>query len=271
MNGVIKVDWTEQLFARRNRAYGSYVLRRTQERSTGAGFALSLLMMIGITVVAPELHAWLAPPVSEADVRPTRTVDYGKLAPPPDIDPARTPPPPLPAAPPPQRATLAFQAPVVRPDDLVANELTITAYDSLLNTTRVISHKTQDGSLTNGFDVIEGGDGENPVELSVEREIGPDEFVVVEQEPRPVNYDELKKQVGYPPLARDAGIQGDVVVRILVSKDGRYEKHVVLRSRHELLTKAVEAQLNQLRFTPGIQAGKPIRVWVTIPFRFKLN
>ena len=61
-----------------------------------------------------------------------------------------------------------------------------------------------------------------------------------------------------------------MIVRVLVDKTGKYKKHVVLKDPHPILTKAVEKKLNMLQFTPGIQGGQPIKVWVTIPFDFKL-
>jgi len=52
---------------------------------------------------------------------------------------------------------------------------------------------------------------------------------------------------------------------------GVFVKHVVLKSPHKILTEAVEKELPNLEFTPGIHAGKPIKVWVTIPFDFRLQ
>jgi len=91
-------------------------------------------------------------------------------------------------------------------------------------------------------------------------------FVVVEREPVPINLDEIRRRIVYPPLAEEAGIQGKVIVRVLVGKDGKYRKHVILKSPHKILTEAVEKELPNLEFTPGMLAGKPVKVWVTIPF-----
>lgn len=99
----------------------------------------------------------------------------------------------------------------------------------------------------------------------------PTDFVAVEKEPQPLNYEEVRKRIGYPLLAKEAGIRGKVIVRVLVSKDGKYEKHIVLRSPHKMLTEAVERELPNLEFSPGIQAGKPVKVWVTTVFDFQLS
>ena len=113
------------------------------------------------------------------------------------------------------------------------------------------------------------GDGVAVVEAPKE-DPDPNQFVMVEKEPAPVNMEDIKKLIGYPPPAKEAEIEGKVVVRILVGADGKYVRHIIVKNPHPILTKAVEDKLPALSFTPGIQAGKPIKVWVTIPFDFKL-
>jgi protein TonB len=100
--------------------------------------------------------------------------------------------------------------------------------------------------------------------------LGPNEFVLLEKEPTPVNLDQVKSLIGYPPMAKEAEIEGRVIIRIQVDKNGQYVKHIVIKDPHPILTKAVTDKISALSFTPGIQAGKPIKVWVTIPFNFEL-
>jgi protein TonB len=95
-------------------------------------------------------------------------------------------------------------------------------------------------------------------------------FVALQKDPTPLNLDAIKNQIGYPQIAKDAGIEGTVVVRILIDKNGDYRDHRILKQVHPILSKAVEEQLKQLRFTPGIQAGKPIKAWINLPFQFRL-
>jgi protein TonB len=94
------------------------------------------------------------------------------------------------------------------------------------------------------------------------------DFMIEEIEPYPLNMHEIKKLIGYPQIARDAGIMGTVVVRVLVDKNGAYQRHKVIKSVHPILDQAVEAQLHKLRFEPALQGGKPIPYWVNIPFKF---
>ena len=82
----------------------------------------------------------------------------------------------------------------------------------------------------------------------------------------------LKSIIHYPPLAKEAGIQGEVLTSFWVEKDGRVGSAVILRSPHKLLSDEV---LRVLRFTPrwipGKEDGKAIRVRYTVPFSFRLE
>jgi len=82
--------------------------------------------------------------------------------------------------------------------------------------------------------------------------------------------DEVKNIIGYPDIARDAHIQGQVVVRVLVDEKGNYRKHKMIKRVHPILAEAVENHIHKLKFSPAIQGNRPIKFWVNIPFRFML-
>lgn len=95
-------------------------------------------------------------------------------------------------------------------------------------------------------------------------------FAVVERNPKPLNLTEVQRTIGYPKAAQQQGIEGKVVVRVLVDEQGRTVKHVVIESPDPLLTEAVVSALPKLTWKPAIQKKKPIMCWVTLPFHFKL-
>lgn len=97
-----------------------------------------------------------------------------------------------------------------------------------------------------------------------------EEMILTDKEPIPTNLNQIKRQIGYPQAARDAGAQGQVVMRILVGEDGKYIRHERLQVADELLAIAVENYLKELEFTPAKKDGNPIQFWVNIPFNFKL-
>lgn len=74
----------------------------------------------------------------------------------------------------------------------------------------------------------------------------------------------------YPELARKAQIEGTVVVKVLVTTQGDVEKVEILKS-HPLLDDAAIAAAKQFKFKPGKQRDKFVKVWVSIPFNFKLK
>jgi protein TonB len=115
-----------------------------------------------------------------------------------------------------------------------------------------------------------GGEGEgtgNPAALVIDDRPDPGAFVPVEQQaklvdgPAPV----------YPELARLSKIEGTVLVRALVGKDGKVREAFVLRPVNELLEQAAIQATMSYVFLPAMQNGRPVPVWVTIPFRFSLH
>ena len=72
-------------------------------------------------------------------------------------------------------------------------------------------------------------------------------------------------------LARQAGLEGMVVVNVIIDETGKPESARVVRSVAEVLDKAaVEAVMKQ-RFEPGRQRNRPVRVEMAIPVRFQLT
>lgn len=99
----------------------------------------------------------------------------------------------------------------------------------------------------------------------------PDKTEVLEAIPVPLNLREVKMRIGYPVEAQREKIQGRVTVRILVDENGDALRYIILFDPHETLTSAVSAHIMELKFSPGIMKGEPIKCWVTIPFKFELK
>ena len=79
-----------------------------------------------------------------------------------------------------------------------------------------------------------------------------------------------KHNPDYPHEAFVAGISGRVWIKALVSEEGRVLKVIVGKSSgSRLLDDAAVKAAYKNKFTPGIQEGKPIKVWVTYPIEFK--
>ena len=68
-----------------------------------------------------------------------------------------------------------------------------------------------------------------------------------------------------------AGLKGTVYVKILVDKDGKPKKAVVIKSTTEIFNDAAVEAAMQFIFTPAVMNNGPVKVWVAIPFKFKLK
>jgi len=74
----------------------------------------------------------------------------------------------------------------------------------------------------------------------------------------------------YPQIAIDAGVSGTVTLRVLVGVDGRVEDVRVLDGIPLLNGAAMDAA-RRWRFEPARVSGRPVRVWVALPIRFRLH
>ena len=172
-------------------------------------------------------------------------VDLTKL-PPPSMDPEEEPPPPPPPPPPPEFDPAPPPPPPKPPDFDEGDTISIEEWPE--------------------WDTVE--EEEIPKENG---EPDPNAFILLDKEPVPLNRDEVVEMIGYPPMAREAEIEGKVILRILIDEEGNYKRHIVIRDPHPMLRKAVEKKIDQLKWEPGLWKDKPQSVWVTIPFNFQIT
>jgi protein TonB len=110
------------------------------------------------------------------------------------------------------------------------------------------------------------GSGDSLVVQAGNNGPNPDDFVAVEEEPRLLRIEPPQ----YPQLAREAGVEGTVVVRALVGKDGKVKKTILI-SGNPILADAAMACGRTAVFTPAMQQKKPVEVWVQLPIEFTLK
>jgi len=94
----------------------------------------------------------------------------------------------------------------------------------------------------------------------------PDDFVAVEEMPVLIQI----PAPAYPDMARQAEVEGTVMVRALVGKDGKVQNAFVTDGV-PMLNDAAVAAAKKAIFKPALQQHKPVAVWVQIPMRFSLN
>lgn len=82
----------------------------------------------------------------------------------------------------------------------------------------------------------------------------------------------LGKNIKYPTIAQENGVQGRVIVQFVVNKDGSIVDPVVVRSVDPYLDKeALRVIKSMPKWKPGQQRGKAVRVKYTVPVTFKLQ
>jgi protein TonB len=74
----------------------------------------------------------------------------------------------------------------------------------------------------------------------------------------------------YPASARRDGIEGMVMVKVVVGTDGGVVKATVLQSSHEMLSQSALEAARACTFTPGQLDGMPVQCAVAIPFKYAL-
>lgn len=76
----------------------------------------------------------------------------------------------------------------------------------------------------------------------------------------------------YPRRARKKGLEGTVLLEVLVDETGKVKDLKLQRSSgHAILDKAATASVKKWLFAPGTVNGRPEKMWVKVPIRFELN
>jgi protein TonB len=75
----------------------------------------------------------------------------------------------------------------------------------------------------------------------------------------------------YPEQAKREGIDGTVYIKLLVNKEGKPIRSVVMRSDNEIFNQPALDAAMKFEFAPAIKNERAIVMWVVIPFKFKLD
>lgn len=148
----------------------------------------------------------------------------------------------------------------------------------------VINIVDDDVDLDDDFDLFDSEFNENLavriIEFHEEEEEIEEEqiFVVVEDMPGFDGGDSnkfreyIQRNLRYPEIAAENGIQGRVFVRFVIEPDGSLSNVTVVRGVDPSLDKeAVRVVQSSPKWKPGRQRGKPVRVSFTFPIIFVLQ
>ena len=80
----------------------------------------------------------------------------------------------------------------------------------------------------------------------------------------------VMEKMQYPETARKEGVEGRVFVQFVVSEEGSVENVVVTRGIGAGCDEEAMRIVSSLKFTPGMQDGKAVKVRLSLPVTFKL-
>ena len=104
------------------------------------------------------------------------------------------------------------------------------------------------------------------------KEDEPTYFVAVEDMPEPIGgIAAIQAKIVYPEIAKRAGVEGRVYINAFVDKEGNVTKAVVLKGIGAGCDEAALKAVEETKFKPGKQRGKPVNVQVSVPVIFKLS
>jgi TonB family C-terminal domain len=104
-----------------------------------------------------------------------------------------------------------------------------------------------------------------PAKSEVDWDPAEDEFVYYEEPPIVISQVEPVR----PEVPRTANIRYEVLLKVLVGKDGLVRDVKVIRGVDGLNEAAVDA-VKKWTFKPARSNNKPVSVWIEIPIRFQL-
>ena len=272
---LIDNSWVDLVFEGKNHEYGAYVLRK----ETGKRNVKALMwVIIGIAAIFAIAYANLAiQNAMKQNVSVETDVELSKLAQKKEAKVERKEPVKVEME---QKvvekvkSSVKFTAPEIKKDDEVKPEEELKSQDDLSKTNTAIG----------AFDVKGNDEAEGEVlkakEVVVDEKPKEEEtkvFDVVEQMPQfpggpNALFEYLSKNIKYPVVAEENGIQGRVIVTFVVERDGSITDVKVAKSVDPSLDKeAMRVVKSMPHWIPGKQNGSAVRVKYTVPVTFRLQ
>lgn len=272
-------EWRDIVFEGKNQEFGAYEMRKNSDARHNKAMIV-VVIIIGILFLIPLLINTVLPKAEERpeDVTEQAMVNLADAVeeeeqieeeqqryeePEPEVLPEEV------------LNTVKVTELAIVDDDKVKAEDEIKNQDDLKETTTAFGQS----------DFDKGTDDRNVVrihkdEIVVEEKKPVEEnkvFTAVEQMPQfpggePALMQYIYKNIKYPPVAMENGIQGRVVVQFVVTKTGKIGEVKIARGKDPDLDKEAMRVVKSLPdFIPGKMNGQAVNVWYTLPITFKLQ
>ncbi|WP_418263985.1 energy transducer TonB [Flavobacterium faecale] len=256
---ILKNHWLEIVFEGRNKAYGAYVLRKENSKTTVRALVIgSIIFSLGVST---PLLLSLLPDKVEEDLDRDIKITAVKLPPKPKDEIKKFTPPPPP--PPPKVDQVKFVKPVVAK----AEEVTEEPPKIVEIKEKKIGSETIKGDPDAVLTVAPVGTGPK-VSQVVEEDNQIYNTAGIEVKPEfPGGMEKFYSYVGKNYRApEEEGLKGKVYVTFVVEKDGSLTDIKVLRDIGFGTGKEAIRVLSKCpKWNPGVQNGKPVRVLYSLP------
>lgn len=268
-------NWVELVFEGRNKEYGAYVLRK----ETGKRNLKSMLLVFAVIIA---IMAAVAAKVAIENAFPKKVametdVELSKLAQKKEAKVEKK----APVKVEEQKvvekvkSSVKFTPPVIKKDDEVKPEEELKSQEDLNKTNTAIGSFDVKGNDEAGGEVLKAKEVIAQPEPPKEEETKV--FDVVEVMPsfpggQGALFEWLSKNIKYPVVAEENGVQGRVIVTFVVERNGSITDVQVVKSVDPSLDKeAVRVVKAMPHWIPGKQNGSAVRVKFTVPVTFRLQ
>jgi protein TonB len=172
------------------------------------------------------------------------------------------------------KSSVAFTTPEIKKDEEVQEDQEMKSQDELASTNTAIGAFTVEGNDEQAGEVLKAKEViAQPEPKEEETKV----FDVVEEMPQfpggpSALFEYLSKNIKYPVVAEENGVQGRVIVTFVVERDGSITDVKVVKSVDPSLDKVATRVVKSMpHWIPGKQNGSAVRVKYTVPVTFKLQ
>ena len=272
---LIDKNWVELVFDGRNKEYGAYVLRKETGmrniKSMLLVFAVIIAIMAGVAAKVAIENAFPNKVAIETDVELTKLAEKKEVKvekkAPVKVEEQKV----VEKV----KSSVKFTPPVIKKDDEVKPEEELKSQEDLNKTNTAIGSFDVKGNDETGGEVLKAKEVIAQPEPPKEEETKV--FDVVEVMPtfpggQQALFEWLSKNIKYPVVAEENGVQGRVIVTFVVERNGSITDVQVAKSVDPSLDKeAVRVVKAMPHWIPGKQNGSAVRVKFTVPVTFRLQ
>lgn len=275
---LVSREWCEIVFEGRNKEYGAYRLRsKAGARNLKSLLTLlSIMLIIGAIVVTQavvsnivkknsNLDSENITQLSQLEQKPEEKkeekkieIEYSK----PEIQKVKV------------KASIQFTVPKIVDDDKVEEGKEVKSQEEVTKSNISIAAQDYEGDGEGGINIDDLKENQQAggSDVPAEEEVADNALVEV-----PASYPGgeaallqfISKNLVYPQIAQEQELQGTVIVRFRVEKDGSIGKIVIKKGLSKECDEAAAEVVSKLkRFVPAKQQGHPVPVWFTLPIRF---